>query len=265
MWKVDQPFPSPEIPCDAKKPECPMMMPHCVTATLKAIDRTNPKFQALGPKWTEKAQEGMTMSKCMCNQKRDYANRTNNKQNSWGMTVQYNFLNTNVKKWCFCDPLKPQNCPDVHPICVKYTVTDADFSNKMYQNYALLFMGMLHPGMTSYMCVDNAHFKEAMMWQSSPQKQEEMYGMMGWKFEAKRIRPRGGKRWGDDDEDSDDDDMKGMMKKGMKKMKAMEKMWKMKQGMNKKKKDDGRQLIIFGNAVSLAATAATAFSMMNFL
>lgn len=123
-------------------------------------------------------------------------------------------------------------------------------------------MGMLHPGMTSYMCVGKEHYKEAMMWQSSPIKQEEMYGMMGWKFKMERIKPRRGKKW-DNDMDMDGDDMKKMMKKGMKKMKAMEKQWKMKNGMYEKDKDG--EWKIWGGAASLVATAATTLSMVQFL
>lgn len=227
---------------------------------------------------------GNKMAGCICNQMKDYSERTNGKENDFGITASYRYMNAKVSKWSFCDPLKPEDCPMDLPVCVKSTIIDADFANKRYQNYAMLYMGMMHPGVSSYFCMGPNEVKEGIIWQSSSQKQDEMYAFMGWKYKMAIIKPskrasamkmremkKMMKDWnvtvlGGDDSDDDDDDMKMKKKKMMKMMKEGKGMMKemMKRGKKGKKSDD-RMIIFKGNAVGLAATAATALSMINFL
>lgn len=146
----------------------------------------------------------------------DIIKSTNGTYNSmWGVKAWFMKKKAYVSTITDCNPLKPQNCPRKNPKCVKYTVTDANFSNWRYQQWSLLAMGKLNLGVTHYACVDTKSAREMMKWMG----RKDFWKHMGWKYKAHYVLSRkasgkrkGGKRSG----------MKGMRKgKGGKKMRAM--------------------------------------------
>lgn len=56
----------------------------------------------------------------------DWTKKNNGKWNVFGMKIGYAFKKAKVTRMRDCDPLKPGKCPKDLPVCVKYTVLDAN-------------------------------------------------------------------------------------------------------------------------------------------
>jgi len=109
-----------------------MEMPHCVGMEIMDVDPSNDLYRKAQLDKVESYQKGAKAAICTTNQFRDWMKKTNGQWNKWGFKAGYGFPKTKVNRMSQCDPLKPHKCPKDLDTCIKYTVTDADFSNELF-------------------------------------------------------------------------------------------------------------------------------------
>lgn len=115
-----------------------------------------------------------------------YSMKNNGKwDKNFGIKVRYSDRKAVINRMSQCDPRMPNRCPRANPICVRYKVTDANFSNWRYKEYMKLSKGGLALGKTNFWCMTKRAVNKAMQMQ---RKSGEFYKWFGWRYRISRVR-----------------------------------------------------------------------------